>query len=461
MAFVLKPEWFEPKHVWYSSPTAPRPTGTKIWEETISPIPPLQQMNEDFFDNFVITSYSNGFTVEYPWPKHYSDNAFAFELAEFKPEEPLNIGSATLELSAIGTAYLDANQTQEDQARYRFYDPGFHSIPDAKITQLRSHNFLEPGRSFRDRPFPFVWIGFQAQDVNDLMFHGIKIFDAHTRSLVATGHSISRSENYCWFKTNVSMWHHAPVDVVIDVSYGPSKTFQFAPKAGEGFELGGFKCRLINVFEGGDTSYSTSSDTRRNWIATRIFRGGPDRYGLCFFFACQPQARQMPVTFDFLDKDGQILYGRNDSTSINVHKILLRQPLEKVDLVMARYRTRRRRIVMHLPYIPGLPEENKSIDNLFDTYVPYVSFSRPDEISHFLGRSLQLRNTTTTGRVPAVSINSAAFPMDFNDVTVRDITRRYAQGGKLHTDPNSEQLTREYPIPLRTRIERFLNRIFD
>ena len=186
----------------------------------------------------------------------------------------------------------------------------------------------------------------------------------------------------------------------------------------------------------------------------------PDKAGLRFVFACQPAASKMPVTFEFLDADGNVLPGRGSSTSGYTHDRSLQQPLEKVARVRARYRTQRQRILIHLPYIPGLPEENNAIEDLFDVHIPYVRLHDAGQVGTFLRRTLQLQMSRQTGPVPPNSINSIRFPLEFNDATIREIAQLYAEGGNLKVDIENEQLRVEYPVPLGTKLKRFLQRMF-
>jgi hypothetical protein len=446
--------------VLYCSPNSPRVSGVAKWEETISPVQEGGQLDEDFFDRFVVDSNNNSLTFQRP-SNNAPENSFAFELAELAPGEDLKIGGGSLELSAIGAAYLDANQVLEDDAKYRYYNSGLQSISDEEVSKLGNYNLIENGGSFRHSPFPAVRFGFVSRDVEDLMYHGIKIFDARTRKSLISGYSSSGSgeDDYLWFKTHIPFWHRGAIDLVLDVSYGPMKTFEFAPRAGEGFDAGRFKCRLIHVFEGVDVRQYESS-SHDSMVTHQFFKAPPDRAGTCFFFVCWPQAHQMPVTFEFLDKDGNILRGRGRSTSGYIQKNSLEHPLEKVALIRARYRTRRQRVVIHLPYIPGLPEKNNAIDNLFDVHIPYVRLQDAGHVGRFLRQTLQLRNSRSTGRTPPNSINNTAFPLDFSDVTVRQIAEHYAQGGSLHIDLENENLILEYPLTLLERLGQYLEKLF-
>jgi hypothetical protein len=212
------------------------------------------------------------------------------------------------------------------------------------------------------------------------------------------------------------------------------------------------------VFEDADI-YSSSSSSRGNIMSHEFPKAKPDKAGLRFVFACRPTASKIPVTFDFLDSDGKLLRDYGSSTSGNIHNRSLKQPLEKVARIRARYRTQRQRILIHLPYIPGLPEQNNAIDDLFDVRIPYVRFQSVDRFRNFLVATLQLQGISQTGPTPPNSINSIRFPIEFSDTTVREMAKIYAEGGNLKADIESERLRLEYPLPLMTRLKLFLEKM--
>ncbi len=406
---------------WYCSPDQPRPSGTQTWVNAMAPALPPAEPDQAFFNNFTVSSDDKSFTIRYPG-ENPPDNAFTYELRRMEPGERLDIGGGTLTFCAMGAAYLDATQTMAEDAAYRFYDARQRPITKEQAKELGTHRFTQMGTTFRHSPFPAVQFGFEHERVEDVMFHGIRIFDASTRIGLSSGYSGSGSQGHYWFGTHIPLWHRAPVDIVLDVSYGPSKTFEFAPRAGEGFTEGSFECRLLAVLQGVDTGYSSSS-TRDDTVTHTFRKAQSDKAGLRFVFACQPTANKMPVSFEFLDIDGNKVRAGGSSTSGFIHGVNVKQSLEQVALIRARYRTQRRRIMIHLPYIPGLPEENNAIDDLFDLRIPYVRLHDASQVSEFLRKTLQLKASRRTGPAPSDSINSIRFPLEFSNVTIREILR--------------------------------------
>lgn len=459
LGLLLYYQYDDPARFWHCNPAVPRGGDLEDWHQTIAQAQTVDEPNEDFFGKFKISSDDEYFTVEHPH-KNPPDNFFEFELCEMAPGETLNIGEGTVKFSCIGTAYHDANQTMTDDAVYRFFDPNLQPIADTELGRFGNCVTTESGSNFRYNLCPAVQFVFQYQGIEDLMFHGIKTFDSRTHNSLTGGYSSSGSNGSYRFNTHLPIWHRTPIDIVLDVSYGPVKTFEFAPRPGEGFDEGSFQCRLLAAFETVDPGrHSTSS--RGNIMTHQFPKASPEeKTGLTLFFACRPTASQMPVIFEFLDKDGNKISTRGSSTSGHTHSITFRKPREEIALVRAQYRTRRYRIVINLPYIPGLPKENNAISDLFDVRIPYVRLHDPGQVEQFVRRTLLLHQSRTSGSAPAASINSFAFPMDFNDVTLRDIARSYAQGGSLSVDIQNDRLNREYPVSMWQGFKQFLQKLF-
>jgi hypothetical protein len=182
--------------------------------------------------------------------------------------------------------------------------------------------------------------------------------------------------------------------------------------------------------------------------------------GSAFYFVCQPTTNKMPVTFEFIADDGSKVNG-GASTGGYHFLTIISQPLEKIALIRAKYRTNHYRIIVHLPYIPGLPEQNANIDNIFDVYIPYVSFNNRQEMETFLRNTLQLNQSISTGTPRQKSIEDVKFPLEFRDTTLRDIAKVYAAGGNLNVDIEKSRLELKYPVPFLTKMSQIFKKMFN
>jgi hypothetical protein len=84
------------------------------------------------------------------------------------------------------------------------------------------------------------------------------------------------------------------------------------------------------------------------------------------------------------------------------------------------------RLLIDLPGAPGLPLRNEGLADLFETVVPYAEFH--DEWSHreLIGALSQLK-VSASSYYPMHRSRSGAYPMTFQDRTLREIFEAYHQ----------------------------------
>jgi hypothetical protein len=193
LGFLLHSTFSDPARFWFCSPAEPRGNDAEAWQRIITPAKPAEEMDKDFFGKFIVSSDDDCFTVEHP-SVNTPDNAFAFELSEIEPDEPLDIGGGTLKLSCIGTAYHDANQTADNDAVFCFYDSQLQPVNVSDMVGSGNYASTESGSNFRYGPWPAVQVIFQHQGIEHLMFQCIKIYDRWTREpLVQHSYSLMAS----------------------------------------------------------------------------------------------------------------------------------------------------------------------------------------------------------------------------------------------------------------------------
>ena len=441
---------------WYCSSTGVRGGEEELWKRTFSPAQPPEVIDSNLFDKYIVTSDANNYYIKFPsdpGPAEPSlSEPYEYDLYEINPGETLDIGGGTFEYVGLGTAFLDANNLWQEQVKYKFFDAENQYVsPNDVFPKLGVYgSSSEYVSNFQSRPFPSVNFGFHYENIDNIKVNYIRIFDANTHKSLSSGYSSDRFKNYDWMKANLTLLYRTPIDVVLDLSYGQSHTHEFPALAGEGFDEPDFKCRLLDVFEGVDPSFG--------WSESGFKRTTGSNSRTVLYFVCQPTASYIPVTFEVLNRDGKRINGGNAASGYN-YLTFINPPVEKIALIKATYLSRRARVVVHLPYIPGLPEQNNKINNLFDVRVPYAKFASQYNLENFLEQTLQLSSRVITGPVPANSIKNLQFPLEFENVTVRDIAKIYATGGNLSVDIENDRLELEYPLPLGARVKQFLERI--
>jgi hypothetical protein len=259
------------------------------------------------------------------------------------------------------------------------------------------------------------------------------------------------------------MWHSGPVDLVADVAYGPRTVFEFPPEPGQGFARGDLDCRLVAVV-GNSSFYFGSPGTGR--VRLHLAGENESSRATAYVFLCQPTAANLPVHFEFLDSEGNVLRGSDSSTPAG-HFLCIyytNHPPERVARIRAKVAAHVRRVVIHLPRLPGLPEVNRNVKNLFDVRIPFVRFKNADEIQYFLIRILGMQFSSTGSRRSGTN-PGVLFPAEFTDASIRDIARFYAkaQGGYLRMDKTDNTLSvvhSESPLEKLSRLLRTIRSRF-
>ncbi len=410
-----------------------RPSSLNAWEAVLAPAQPVNSVDASFFASTSLQADDEEFVFSYPNPS-VPENPFAYQLYEMDFNETLELGRGHVHFEIIGTTYLDGDNRGDDAIPFRFYDPNLDELNRADVSHKVHQRTSEERENFDNRPFPFLQLLLRHPGVEGFHFHSLELYDARTRFPLGGGYSSMRYDDdgdSRLLQMQVAMWHRGPVDLVIEFSYGPAQTIEFAPEIGEGIDGDDFSCRLVQVLQGVRTNgYATRSQGSHVDHVTR--RAEKGKGGTRFLLLCYPAAQNSPVSFEFIPVEGKSLNGRGTSTSRNLHVVSFDNPLSDIERIRAHYRRQRARVIVHLPYLPGLPEVNDAVDDLQDVTLPYITFSDVSSFSSGLPRILQFGQGRRTGPVPLESFENARFPMEFHDVRVRELVELYARGGNPH-----------------------------
>jgi len=440
----------------YCSPDEPRGGNNEIWQLTISSEKTSKPLDVNFLDHFMVNSEPEYFTITHPsWESSF--NPFPVEVIEVTPGTSIELENSTLKFAGIGVAYYKADQSIDTNAAYQFYDEKFQAMNDEQLNNFSIFNTFESKDLFSMYLCPAVKFIFEQENVKDLMFQNIQIYDSRTHTPIGWDTGIDKEVNYLKFNSHIPLWHKTPVDVVFDVLYD-NVTHEFAPKAGEGFHIDNIECRLLQIFEG--VGFRSNYETNDSNIVNKIYKDTEGNPLTCFFFVCQPEAHNMPVTFEFLDKDGNKLALRSFFSTLFTTSVSIKEPIEKVALIKAHYKTKRKRIILHLPYIPGLPEQNNNISDLYDVYIPYIYVKDNDRFNMFMRASLQLNSSGIGNHTLNWETNRIKYPIEFKNVKVGDIAKVYSKGGTLSINFKDNELILQESEPLTIKLRKLFNKIF-
>ena len=207
---------------------------------------------------------------------------------------------------------------------------------------------------------------------------------------------------------------------------------------------------------GGSRGFSSSSDGRTNVVNISLGNGTPaGDERASFVFLSWPTAADLPLDIELLDDAGKPLPSYGSSSGSNVLVPSVRAAADEVKKIRVKYYPKLYRIIFRIPELPGLPEENRGLKNLFDARVPYMRLRQQWEIDDALRKLTQMN--IFMGSLPLNPTN-IYYPVIYTNTTTRaifqDISRHLANPeDRLKTDPQKNEIEVARP-PLALLLDR-------
>lgn len=98
----------------------------------------------------------------------------------------------------------------------------------------------------------------------------------------------------------------------------------------------------------------------------------------------------MPIDFEFIDANGKTIAGLGAGSLGNFMMARAEADSEQIKEVRVKYYPNKHRLIYTIPELPGLPDQNRNIQNLFDVHIPYTYFRYEWDLQQALGKLLQM-----------------------------------------------------------------------
>jgi hypothetical protein len=285
----------------------------------------------------------------------------------------LAIGDGTIRLAYLlsGWAAPLTNFDYGVRIPGKIYTADLRPMNSNEITLNEWERALEPRGDF-----PAAKLFFQIRNIPEYNLVRFQVFDGRTKRSLNSGTSSSRSTDSYWVESDIRLWHQTPIEVVSTVAIGPTEVFECKPEPGSELRFPGGALKLIYIVPQRINGWGSSSDGKTNTATLYLNRGEVVGHTneSSFVFSVWPGMTEMPIQLELLDESGKKL---DDSGGGSSDQILISSVFEKVDHVKTirlKYYPHLYRLVWTIPELPGLPEENRNLKNLFDVRVPYMRF---------------------------------------------------------------------------------------
>ncbi|MCL5096796.1 MAG: hypothetical protein M1608_04575 [Candidatus Omnitrophica bacterium] len=409
-----------------------------------------------------ITVRTNGpdLLIEMPVPRElegYADNAmFDYHHIAFGNALECPEGRVWLDHVAVAFGSFPADKLNEYSVRLpaRFYDRQLKAVSSDRVPEFARQDWYRT-LDFRGL-YPAVSFGLRGelrQEAKVLAFHA---FDARTHESLDSGYSWGGdlAKDGVNAKLDLQLWHAAPVLLVVDMSLGPAQVIEFPAQVGSTAKFPEGELQLVVKADDMENRSTSHSDKITLKVEPKAYNREPKT--TCMIFACLPKAYSMPLDFEYQDEQGQTLKSQGGGTSSFFINQTVMGEASRIRSVRVRYYPNRKRLVFHLPRIPGLPEPNRNVKNLFDVRLPFVRISRDYEFRDLITHLTQMQFSPQAGG----ALLSLADPITYNNITVKELLEKYAQlsGPTYGAEIDQERLTIQIvDQSLNARAQRFFD----
>jgi hypothetical protein len=378
--------------------------------------------------------------AEYPWTNALPVDVASFTLQRLEGGEVIKFGGITFRLLRIGHVWVPPSTNKNGgwagTVPATFYGPDLKPLSADEL----------------QRDLPKQWDRLMDSQVNrpayrfDLEVHGgpskvigAKLIDARTHSTLQTTGSFSSNgsghKNRIVHNIGVApyLWHATPVELVVDLALGPIEEEEILPQAGASFTVGGARYGLIFADDKLVSNfYHTGTTANRAYLelalpgtgqpANLLLRNSqPLNTETILMFVGYPPAAQTTYEMEYLDAGGKAIGvsgGRSNAerTIIGVHCALA--DIKKIRV--RKYQTCHR-LVISLPYLPGLPPENQHVKNLFQVRAPLLRFDQEFRQAQYIGNVTQLEMPSL--RSP--NLLPHTYPRWFTNATAAEVLQDY------------------------------------
>jgi hypothetical protein len=453
--------WFWKSHnALYSSPTTIRTNDSYLRAHAPSTnVPPLPT---NLFSSITIKQSTNQIDIWAPesFTPRFDQDYGPLEIHHADSSQSVALGTGSVRLAYISSAYATFKTNLEwgMEIPANFYTADLRPITGGALPGIIPKHERKV-HFYGD--FPAARFFFVSSNLPHFKLLKFGAYDARTHQLLTQGHSSSVQGNLFWYGTSVALWHQTPIEIIVTIAAGPPQTYTMPATVGSELEYPGGVIRFLasSPVEFGGTS--TRSDGRTNHITLTAsasnYTPSDQRPRSSLLFYLWPDST-LHGNLEYFGHNGQKIetYGGGTSSGINHVRIFARP--EDLEEIRFTYYPQAYRLNFTIPELPGLPEQNRNLENLFDVHIPYMQFRYEYAFQENVTKIVQMRHSY----LPLTFPNSY-FPTFRTNTTAREL---FLELGSLLSDPTKqliadprENVIEARPHPVRALYEKFKKKV--
>lgn len=441
----------------YSSPVAVRnvPAYDDLFKEGAFP----ESFPEEPFSNFHLTAKGTEIEVQYRAQRR-EGVSYPVTIVQNEAGEPAPVGDGSISLAYTGLAFAEPERLAANSSMSSMRIPLTYFKPDGTPVSYKdlSPRFLpqhhSPPETYVQGMFPEAMFLWNRRGLTELKVLRFQIFDARTHWNLSQSYGSSMGEGTLWTSSEVQTWRLHPVQLALTLAVGPVTNYTLEISPGSKIRFPAGIVRFVGSFPGEPSYWSTMNGMTNSTIRVQM---RPDPTGLdetltSFFFMLWPGISDIPIEIKFLDAEGRELRSRGIRGEANVQSWTVVGSAEDVRQIQVRYYPRVFRVITTLPFIPGMPEENRDVENLFDTRVPFAYFRAEWALQRAVENLAQMRFRRPVIRryFPMAFSNGTNYPIVFTNATAADLFREMErwipEGRELVADSEKNEIRLDEPL---------------
>jgi hypothetical protein len=355
---------FQQRNRLYSDPAAPRES--KAFSKAFTATTNALTVDTHNFTTTVVRSNATEVRIEVP--SRFSSPP------DYQPPFLLAEGSNTVSFAqtqlSLQTIAVNCTGSVTNAA---YFTPAGNRLDP--VAMRRKLSMWSGGATFRGS-FPRAEFHFESTNLSpEVMILGFQVFDRRTRRLLTSGHSSSMqgpTTTRIWIAADIELWHQTPIDLVLTIATGPTKlTTHPIDLNAAPIPYPGGMLKLLHLGDTEINSWGTDFNNGTNYVTLSGNRESDEAKTSLVFFSW-PTLQGVPIQIQMTRRDGTPAQHTGRSSSENLLIATVVEKPTELGAIEMRYYPNVYRLVFHLPELPGLPEANRNLQNLFDTHIPQI-----------------------------------------------------------------------------------------
>lgn len=221
-------------------------------------------------------------------------------------------------------------------------------------------------------------------------------------------------------------WHDGPVEFVFDVASGEPVVHEIdpnGPNARQLLDLGGGRQFRFLALAPGMINRSQAAYDHAKGEATRTLLADPDSLETHThaIIALSHARSEFAFRIEALDEYGEVLRPAAVSQPHTITYARFKTPAESIKRLRFVFYPNFDRVLFTLPSVPGLPESNRGLTNLFDARIPFLVVKADYQLRSQITSTAQIEMED----VGEVVFPAGHFPKTFHDVSVAELLEEF------------------------------------